>query len=240
MHQAAIVAGALAHDFNNQLTVILGYAEELCSSLAGKNLERAVEIRHSASIASGIASQFLALSRRDAGRLELLQIDQVIREVQPMIAHCLGPHRVLATSLGAPAGFVRFGRNQFKQILLNLALNARDAMPAGGELRISSGAVEIGPAGPPPRHRPGTYVTLRVTDSGAGMNPETLARIFEPFFTTKAPGAGTGLGLFLVRALITRQGGYIHASSEPGRGATFEVLLPRAGVRKLPARAGVC
>src|SRR5579864_8175596 len=143
MEAIANMAGGLAHDFNNQLTVILGYADELCNRLTNGDKQDALEIRQSAAIASSITSQLLTLSRRDAARWEVLNISEVICQVQPMISHSLGKGRTLATDLGSTQGFVRGDRNQLKQVLLNLALNARDAMPAGGELRIENSTVEI-------------------------------------------------------------------------------------------------
>jgi two-component system cell cycle sensor histidine kinase/response regulator CckA len=229
MEAVANMAGGLAHDFNNQLTVILGYAAELCGELSGEERKMAMEIQQAVSTASSITCQLLTLSRRDPVRCDLVDLNQVIAEVQPMISHSLGRNRTLTTELGPGAWCVRGDRSQFKQVLLNLALNARDAMPAGGDLRMASSNLEIR-AGSPEAHlySPGPYVRLRVTDTGEGMEKAVLSRIFEPFFTTKPAGAGTGLGLSMVHSIVVRSGGYIRAESETGRGTSFEILLPRA------------
>jgi hypothetical protein len=195
-----------------------------------------IEIKQAATLAGSISNQLLTLSRRGGSSAETLDINAVIGEMGPLIARSLGTGRRLALELGTPAGMVRGDRNRLKQVFLNLALNARDAMPQGGEMRIESAPVDIDAGNPRWREcRPGRYVRIRVTDSGQGMDGATLARIFEPFFTTKKSGAGTGLGLAVVHAIIEQSGGYISASSEIGKGTCFEILLataeePRADV----------
>ncbi len=229
------LAGGLAHDFNNQLTVILGYADGLAARLSGGDKDEVLEIKHAASIASSITSQLLTLSRRDVARMEVLNVHEVICEMQPMISRTLGKTRTFSTDLGSTVGFVRGDRNQLKQVLLNLALNARDAIPVRGEFRIESTTLEIDPGTQQSRvYRPGPYARLRISDNGRGMDKETLSRIFEPFFTTKEAGFGTGLGLSIVHSIVTRGGGYITATSEPGKGTSFEILLPCVGTFHAP------
>ncbi len=228
MEAIANLAGGLAHDFNNQLTVILGYADELYSRLSEPDRQQALEIRKAATVASSITRQLLTVSRRHPVQAEVLSINDLILELEAMLSHSLGTHRLLTTNLSANAGFVRAERNQLKQVLLNLAINARDAMPRGGQLRIETSSTETDADNPATRlHGPGQYVRIRVADSGEGMDKETLSHIFEPFFTTKKPGFGTGFGLSIVHSIVTQSGGYITAASEPGKGATFEILLPR-------------
>ncbi len=245
MEAVANMASGLAHDFNNQLTVIVGYAEELCSRLSGEELEQAREISQAATIAGSITRQLLTLSRRDLTRIEVINIHDVILEANSLISHSLGHGRTLATELGPSTGFVRGDRNQIKQVLVNLALNARDAMPSGGVFRIEGSTLEVDADSPAARlHLPGTYMRLLVSDTGNGLDKAALSNIFEPCFTSKGGGFGTGLGLSIVHSIIVQSGGYISARSEIGQGTTFEILLPcvgtfqRSGDTSSPEQAG--
>jgi two-component system cell cycle sensor histidine kinase/response regulator CckA len=234
------LAGGVAHDFNNQLTVILGCADELSEGLSGGARDRALEIKHAASLATALTSQLLTLSRHQAMRLEPLNINESIVEMQSAISSALGRMRILTTNLEPHLGRVRADRNQLKQVLLNLSLNARDAMPLGGELRMETSNVDIRAGSPKALlFPPGPYVRLLVSDCGEGMESNTLAHIFEPFFTTKKPGFGTGLGLSMVHSIVVQSGGHITARSELGLGTAFEILLPRLpGFRKLREMQG--
>ena len=228
MEAIANLAGGLAHDFNNQLMVILGYAEELAGRLTGEDKGQALEIKQAASIASSVAGQLLTLSRRDRAQFEVLDVNAVIREVRPIIARSLRKGRTLTTELGSTRGFVRGDRNQLKQVLLNLALHARERMAGLGEMRIETSILEVD-AGTPAarRYHPGPYLQLRATDNGEVIGKDALSRIFEPCFADgEKAGSGTGLGLSIVHGIIVRSGGDISASSEEGQGTSFEILLP--------------
>ena len=250
MDAIANMAGGLAHDFNNQLMVILGYAEELSARLTGEDREQIGEIRQAASLASSTTTQLLAISRHGGERFEVLSIHELILDARPLIAQTLsapnpGPQdtgraRTLTTQLGFPLGYIRGDRNQLRQLFLNLALYARGAMPAGGEMRIESSTVEIGADDPLARqYRPGTYVKLCVSQNGEGMKPADLARIFEPRFDAKEQ-FGDGMGLSLVHRIAVESGGYIGAESEAEKGTSFQILLPCVGTFHGTGEASAC
>ena len=239
MEAIANLAGGLAHDFNNQLTVILGRAEQLCEDLTGEDQHSAAEIRQAALIASATTKQLSTLSRREMGNTDVVNLNEVVVELDDTLRHTLGEGRSLELNLFGEAAMVRCDREQLKQVLLNLCLNARDAMPKGGTLRIGTSPTEVRTDIPEARvYRPGPYVRLIVADTGRGMDQTTLSRVFEPFFSTKRASVGTGLGLSVVHSIVMQNGGYVTAASELGCGTTFEILFPRVSARPVEARAG--
>lgn len=243
MDAIANLAGGLAHDFNNQLMVILGYAEELEGRLSGEMRQQVGEIRQAASLAATTTTQLLALSRHGGRGFEVLKIDDVIHDVRPLVAQTLGSGSTVNTQSAFPLGYIRGDRSDLRQLFLNFALYARTAMPAGGEMRIEAETVEIAPDDPMARqYRAGTFVKLQVSDTGEGNDPAALARIFEPRFDAATERCGNGLGLSLVHAIVTESGGYITARSAAAKGTTFEILWPCVGTfhgTGLPASASV-
>jgi CheY-like chemotaxis protein len=176
-----------------------------------------------------LTRQLLAFSRNQVLRPNVLELNGVVCEIERMLRRLIGEHIDLTTDLTAGEAPVKADRSQIEQVLMNLVVNARDAMPGGGRLRIATSPVEVPPASAYfPSAPPGTYVQLEVQDSGCGMDAQTQSHIFEPFFTTKEAGRGTGLGLSTAYGIVTQSGGFIAVESEPGAGSTFRVLLPRA------------
>lgn len=225
------LAGGVAHDFNNILTAILGYAELLLAELPPDSchLVDAAEIRTAAQRAVELTRQLLAFSRQQVLQPTVLRVNDVLENVEKMLCRLLGEDVTLRTALAPDAGNVRADAGQLERVIVNLAVNARDAMSGGGKLTIETANAELS-EGYTEALRPvvaGQYVMLAVTDTGVGISPENRLRIFEPFFTTKEQGKGTGLGLSTVYGIVKQSGGYIWVYSEPGRGATFKVYLPR-------------
>jgi len=231
MEAVGRLAGGVAHDFNNILTAILGYAELLLMELPpdSEHLADAAEIRTAAQRAAGLTRQLLAFSRQQVLQPTVLCVNDVLANVENMLCRLLGENVALRTALAPDAGNVRADAGQLEQVIVNLAVNARDAMSAGGKLTIETANAELS-EDDAEANQPvvaGQYVMLAVTDTGVGISPENRLRIFEPFFTTKEQGKGTGLGLSTVYGIVKQSGGYIWVYSEPGKGATFKVYLPR-------------
>ena len=223
------LAGGVAHDFNNLLCVILTYTTLALDSLAGADPLRSdlEEIRAAGERAAELTKQLLAFSRRQVLEPTELDVEEVLGSVEKMLRRLLGEDIALSVSV-TDSPRVHADRGQLDQVLMNLAVNARDAMPDGGALEIAASVVEIDAAEAARRDgiAPGAYVLFSVTDTGCGMPPEIASRAFEPFFTTKELGRGTGLGLSTMFGVVKQSGGSVTLSSEPGRGARFEILLP--------------
>jgi two-component system, cell cycle sensor histidine kinase and response regulator CckA len=240
MEAVGRLAGGVAHDFNNLLTAIQGNVEMLMLEVphGGTMRDDLVEIKRAATRAASLTRQLLAFSRKQMLAPKVLDLNLVVREMERMLGRVIGEDVQLVTVLSAEHGTVMADPGQLEQVVLNLAVNARDAMPRGGTLRIETREVELGEAEAqayPYRVDPGAYVRLTVSDTGTGMAPEVVARVFEPFFTTKEPGRGTGLGLSTVYGIVKQSGGYVWAESEEGRGSVFRVYLPRVNAE--PERA---
>src|SRR5947208_3005627 len=242
MEAVGQLAGGIAHDFNNLLTAILGSTQLLLHSTppGDPRREDAEEIRHAGLRAAELTRQLLAFSRRQVLAPKVLDLNAVVANVDRMLRRLLGEDVELVTSLQPAAGAVNADPGQLEQVLLNLAVNARDAMPGGGRLSIGTTRVTFQEEPAERRHRmpAGDYVCLAVADTGVGMDETTQAHLFEPFFTTKEVGKGTGLGLATVYGIVKQSGGYIWVYSEVGHGTTVKVYLPRVpGVAEAPAPA---
>jgi two-component system, cell cycle sensor histidine kinase and response regulator CckA len=226
------LAGGIAHDFNNLLTAILGYCELLLVDLDPKDPRRADvgEIHAAGTSAAGLTRQLLAFSRKEIIEPTLLDLNVVVANMQGMLGRLIGEDVRIVLNLRPELALVIADRGQLEQVVMNLALNARDAMPLGGTLTIETANVDLDEDYPKTHFavNPGAYVALTVTDTGSGMTPQVQARLFEPFFTTKEVGRGTGLGLPTVHGIVTRSGGTVNVYSEVGRGTSFRAYFPRA------------
>ncbi len=226
------LAGGVAHDFNNLLTVIIGRLQLLRYGLkAGDPLYREFEVIEQAAFrAATLTRQLLAFSRKQVLQLKALDLNTVVGEVAPMLRRLIGEDIELTVALGSDMGRVMADSGQLEQVLMNLAVNARDAMPSGGRLTLETAKVHLDAAfaGEHPGASYGPHVMVAVSDTGIGMSPDIRAQIFEPFFTTKEVGKGTGLGLSMVYGIVKQHQGYICVESEVGVGSVFRVYLPRA------------
>jgi PAS domain S-box-containing protein len=224
------LAGGAAHDFNNLITVVAGYGQMLREGVGDKPLlrEAAEEILHASDRAAALAGQLLVFSRRKAIQPRILDLNELITDVKRMLTRVLGEDVELRTQLSPTLGMVKADPGQLEQVIVNLALNARDAMPSGGKLTIETANADLGADYARSYGiSPGPYVMLAVSDTGCGMTSDVKGHLFEPFFTTKERGMGTGLGLSTVYGIVKQHGGDIWVYSEPDRGTTLKIYLPR-------------
>jgi two-component system cell cycle sensor histidine kinase/response regulator CckA len=231
MQAVGQLAGGIAHDFNNLLGVILGYCELLGDQPALPEPARQMiaEINHASTSARKLTQGLLAFSRRQELQAVPLDLNEVVHRMQAMLARVIGDQVEFVTVPGEDLGAIKVDPGQVEQVLMNLAINARDAMPQGGKIRIETANVNIDAvyARQYPATSPGPFVMLTVSDEGTGMDQETRSHMFEPFFSTKAAGRGTGLGLSTVFAIVRQSGGAIAVHSVPGSGTTFRIYFPR-------------
>ena len=231
MEAVGNLAGGIAHDFNNVLTAIIGFSDLLLQTHrpADPAYRDIMNIRSSANRAAGLVAKLLAFSRRQTLQSEPLQLGELLTDLAPLLKRSIGEKIELKMPTGRDLWYVKADKTQFEQVVINLAVNAKDAMADGGTLTVRTRNIterdsqKLKGSNVPL----GEYVALEVEDTGTGMTPEVLAKIFEPFFTTKGVGKGTGLGLATVYGIVKQSGGYIYPDSEPGRGTTFRVYLPR-------------
>ena len=231
MEAVGRLAGGIAHDFNNMLTVIQGFSQLLLGSLTPQTLahEQVGEIHMAAQRASTLTQQLLTFGRKQPRQPRTLDLNAVVATLNMMLQRLLGEDIRLVTSLASTPGHVLADPNQLEQVIVNLAVNSRDAMPRGGTLTVATANVELDEAftRTHPGIRAGSHVLLTVDDTGMGMDADTLAHCFEPFFTTKPKGQGTGLGLATVYGIVKQSDGEIYIASEPGQGTTVKIYLPR-------------
>jgi nitrogen-specific signal transduction histidine kinase/ActR/RegA family two-component response regulator len=239
MEAVGRLAGGIAHDFNNLLSVIIGYGDMLRSALTagGTEARHANEILSAAHRAASLTSQLLAFSRKQVLQPRVLDLNAVVRDMESMLRPLIGESISLVTRLEPNLGRISADPTQIEQVILNLSVNGRDAMPKGGHLVLETCNAILDDAfvREHPGSHAGSYVVLRVSDDGVGMDSETLRHVFEPFFTTKERGRGTGLGLATVYGVVKQSDGYIWLRSRPGEGTLFEIALPRVDAILEPA-----
>jgi PAS domain S-box-containing protein len=232
------LAAGVAHDFNNLLTVIRGYSAQLLERMEKTDSKYIglTEIRKAAEKGAALTNQLLTFSRKQTAGAQMLDLNLVVTEDESMLQRLIGKNIELKTQLEPSLGRVRANLGGIHQVLLNLAVNARDAMPKGGRLLITVSNTDIGETRPPQLStvEPGSYVRLSVSDNGVGMSPEVQAHLFEPFFTTKDRTQGTGLGLSTVYGIVSQIGGHIVVESELNQGTTFEIFFPRESPQQIP------
>ncbi len=230
MEAVGHLAGGVVHDFNNLLTIINGYSEIIQTTLpADSPVQKLVrEIDQAGERAASLTRQLLAFSRKQVLEPKVLNLNAVVSDTAKILQRLIGEDIELSTVLEPALGLVKVDPGQIEQVLMNLAVNARDAMPQGGKLALETANADLDAAYTQanPELLPGPYVMVSVSDTGIGMDQATKAHIFEPFFTTKDPGKGTGLGLATVFGIVKQSNGHIAVASEPGRGATFKIYLP--------------
>lgn len=236
------LAGGVAHDFNNLLTIIGGQAEFVLDATEDTGLRRRLQdVKGAADRAAALTRQLLAFSRRQVLQSQVVDLNGLIHHATRMLSRLIRENIAFTFYPGGNLGFVRTDPTQMEQVLMNLVVNAQDAMPQGGVLTVETANAQIGVSrsGPQGGMEPGSYVLMSVRDTGHGMDRETQARIFEPFFTTKNIGEGTGLGLAMVYGVVKQCGGYIQVESHPGQGTVFEIYLPCAEEVSTPPRESV-